>query len=119
DVMPESLLDERHLPRSEFLHFRPSMRAKNSHPRAPFNVVLPLIRVGMPVHFAQRAGLQVHDRAHDRLRYRKIVRVHDALFSARPNMRLAFEQPEFMRVLADYGVAVAKRRLPSRRDSPR
>src|SRR5579864_9747737 len=117
--MPESLLDERHLSRPEFLYFRASMRPENPHTRAALDVVLPFIRVGMPVHFAQRAGLQVHDHAHHRLRYRKIVRVHDALFAARPDVRSAFEQPEFMRALADYGVAVAKRRLLARRYPPR
>src|SRR5229473_2578642 len=55
----EALLDKANLPRPELFGARPAMRSEHCHPRVPADVVLPFVGIRMPMHFAQRPGLQV------------------------------------------------------------
>src|SRR5260370_3271720 len=100
DKMTEALLDKANLPRPELFGARPAMRPEHRHPRVPADVVLPFIRIRMPVHFAQRPGLQVLQHRRQRGVDREFLHGDNAFPAAGESERTHFAEPEFVRVLA-------------------
>src|SRR5437868_3836679 len=83
DPVTEALRNEAHVPGAELRRFHPAMGAEDADAGSALRVVLPLVRVGMPVHLAQRAGLEVHPGAAERALNRELLRRDDALFPTR------------------------------------
>jgi hypothetical protein len=65
-----------------FMQQLPAQRSEHAHARLAFDVVLPLIGVGVPVQLAHAAQLDLHQRRGDRLRSRKHTGIGDPHRSA-------------------------------------
>src|SRR5258707_15657186 len=72
------------------------VRSEYGRARAPRDVVLPFVGIGMPVRLTQRTGLDLHERAGHRRRNRKLVLRHKPVGAARINVRAARQQPVAM-----------------------
>src|SRR5262249_55940555 len=69
-----------------------AVRSEHGHTGAAGDIVLPLVGVGMPVRFTQRAGLDLHERAGDGRRDRKLALRYQAIGAARISVRALGEQ---------------------------
>src|SRR5260221_13463199 len=72
------------------------VRSEYGHARAPRDVVLPFVGIGMPVLLTQRTGLDLHERAGHRRRNRKLVLRHKPVGAARITVRALRWQPVAM-----------------------
>src|SRR5258708_248627 len=97
--MSETLLDKGHVAGSELFGGDAAVRAENGHARAAFDVVLPLVGVWVPMHLADRARLEVLQRAGERGLDREFFGGYDADLTARVNVRLDLAEAELVREL--------------------
>ena len=82
DVVAVALRHVAHVARAHVLGARAAVRSEHAQPGAARDVVLPLVGVGVPMHLAQAARLDAHQRAGHRAGDRELALRHQAIAAA-------------------------------------